>query len=200
MPREIPLGENEVLTLGDGGWCHYRAPFTSRYLDPEVWVRFEARKNGRLEATELHARRLSPAALREVPLGRIESAANEESLRAEILTSIGREGEEAGAPLYALRRIAPSRRELAARGLAKHEARLSPWTGLGATLRIRPRPGERGPDDFYRDIGAVYERLSATTGRPAPDLAQQAGVSVSTVHRWVKEARRRGLMAPGRRG
>lgn len=199
MVKEIPLGKDEVLTLGAGGWTHYGARFASGSSNPEVWVRIEARRDGRLEATELHARGLSPADLRQIPLGRIEAAVNEEGVRAEVLERIRRQGERAGGPLQELRSIAPSRGERELRVLAEHEAWLAPFLGLSSILRLRPRPGEKGPDWFYREIGAIYERLSATTGRPAPDLARKAGVSVSTVHRWVKEARRRGLMAPGRR-
>lgn len=200
MVREIPLGKDEVLTLGAGGWTHYRARFASGGPSAEVWVRLEKRSDGRLEATELHARGLSPADLRAIPLGRIEAAANEVGVRAEVLGRIGRSGGRAGAPLHALRSLAPSRRERELRALSEHEAWLVPFAGLQSTLSIRPKPGKRGPDEFYRDIGAIYERLAATTARPAPELARSAKVSVSTVHRWVKEARRRGLIAPGRRG
>jgi hypothetical protein len=195
----IRLGEGEVLTLGTGGWTHYRGRFSSGD-GSEVWVRLEPRPDGRLEAIEVHAARLSAADLRAIPLGRIEAAANEEHVRRELLEEIDRRGAQAGAPLARLRRLAPSSRERELQVLAAHEAWLAPFLGLQATLSIRPRAGQRGSDDFYRDIAAIYERLAATTRRPAPELAHRARVSESTVHRWVKEARKRGLMAPGRRG
>jgi len=51
---------------------------------------------------------------------------------------------------------------------------------------------------FLTDRGSgrgnlVYRRYDA-------NLAEANGVPVSTVHRWVKEARRRGFLPPGRPG
>ena len=66
------------------------------------------------------------------------------------------------------------------------------------------RPGvarSRGrPDVFYREVADVYLDLAQASHRPASDIAAQHGVPVSTAHRWVKEARRRGFLPPGRPG
>src|SRR6266508_292302 len=99
MVREIPLGTDEVLTLGAGGWTSYRGRFASGSPNPEVWVRLEERSDGRLVATELHARELSPADLRAIPLGRIDAAANEEGVRADVHRRMGRGGGRGGEPL-----------------------------------------------------------------------------------------------------
>jgi hypothetical protein len=56
------------------------------------------------------------------------------------------------------------------------------------------------PDAFYGAVAAAYRQLAATSPRPVAALAAANGVPVTTAQRWVKEARRRGLLAPGRPG
>ena len=64
-----------------------------------------------------------------------------------------------------------------------------------------PETRSRGrPDVFYREVADVYLDLAQASHRPASDIAAQHGVPVSTAHRWVKEARRRGFLPPGRPG
>jgi hypothetical protein len=61
--------------------------------------------------------------------------------------------------------------------------------------------GRRGrPDAFYRDVADTYLDLAQASPRPASDLAETNGVPVTTAHRWIKEARRRGFLPPGRPG
>lgn len=56
------------------------------------------------------------------------------------------------------------------------------------------------PDAFYGAVAAAYRRLAAISARPVAELAAANGVPVTTAQRWVKESRRRGLLAPGRPG
>jgi hypothetical protein len=60
-------------------------------------------------------------------------------------------------------------------------------------------PG-RKPDAFYRKVALAYQWLSVMGRGPAAELARINGVPVTTVHRWTKEARARGLLAPGQKG
>jgi hypothetical protein len=46
----------------------------------------------------------------------------------------------------------------------------------------------------------AYRSAAAESGRPAAVLAEENGVPVETVRRWVKETRRRGYLAAGRKG
>lgn len=62
------------------------------------------------------------------------------------------------------------------------------------------RPDGSDPDAFYRKVAAAYEETVATTSKVAVVLAEEAGVPVPTVHRWVREARRRGFLPPARQG
>jgi hypothetical protein len=58
----------------------------------------------------------------------------------------------------------------------------------------------RRSDDFYAAVASTYCHLVSATPRPVVELAEANGVPRTTAHRWVKEARRRGMLAPGRPG
>jgi hypothetical protein len=60
--------------------------------------------------------------------------------------------------------------------------------------------GRKRPDAFYARVAEIYGDLAKETDAPATVMAEANDVPVSTVHRWVKEARRRGLLGAGRRG
>ncbi|MEJ7766151.1 MAG: hypothetical protein WKF86_11710, partial [Acidimicrobiales bacterium] len=62
------------------------------------------------------------------------------------------------------------------------------------------RPGEtpEDRDDFYRRVAKAYTSAAVDSGRPAAVLAEENETPIDTVHRWVKEARRRGHLAAGR--
>lgn len=60
------------------------------------------------------------------------------------------------------------------------------------------RPTGDDPDEFYGLVARAYREAAAQTARPAPLLADEAGVPVATVRRWIAEARRRGHLPPGR--
>ncbi len=56
------------------------------------------------------------------------------------------------------------------------------------------------PDEFYESVARAYRSLAALSPRPVAELAEANDVPATTVQRWVKEARGRGLLPPGRRG
>jgi hypothetical protein len=66
-------------------------------------------------------------------------------------------------------------------------------------LSVPEGPG-RKPDRFYQRVAEAYGYLAETTHAPAAELAELNDVPLTTVHRWVKEARVRGFLAPGQRG
>lgn len=55
----------------------------------------------------------------------------------------------------------------------------------------------RKTDEFYQSAADAFLWLSRTSPRPATVLADANSVPVTTVHRWVREARRRGLLTVG---
>jgi hypothetical protein len=56
------------------------------------------------------------------------------------------------------------------------------------------------PDEFYATVASTYRHLITASSRPVAELADANEVPRTTAHRWVKEARRRGLLPPGRPG
>jgi hypothetical protein len=49
-------------------------------------------------------------------------------------------------------------------------------------------------------VASVYSALAASSNRPAVELAESNDVPLTTAHRWMKEARRRGFLPPGQKG
>ncbi|MEV8510763.1 hypothetical protein [Dactylosporangium sp. NPDC051484] len=154
-----------------------------------VLVRVGVGAGGRLVLTGLRIEG-TPSAdlLRAIPVGRIEAAANAQLAAVEA----GRDT----TPAVSTR----------ARPVAPPVAEDVGWEMVEPSLAVtRAAPPEtsrpRGrPDVFYRQVADVYLTFAQASPRPACDLADQHGVPVSTAHRWVKEARRRGFLPPGRPG
>jgi hypothetical protein len=71
---------------------------------------------------------------------------------------------------------------------------------LGTAVDFSSAPPGRKPDWFYQEVANQYSRLVAASNRPAAEMAEIHGIPITTVHRWVKEARRRGFLGPGRKG
>jgi hypothetical protein len=74
---------------------------------------------------------------------------------------------------------------------------------LAALRPARPaltRPDGTDPEGFSRRVAQAYKEAVVTTSTPAKVLAAEAGVPVTTVHRWIRDARRLGLLEPARKG
>lgn len=111
------------------------------------------------------------ASLRDVPLARIETAANADPKIGEWLEQ--REDEEW---------VKLARRY------------------VGSRLKLK-RPQAGLTDFFYEHHVAEAYRQAARLGlNPAKTLAEDSGVPQGTVNRWIAEARRRGYLAPGQPG
>jgi len=69
-------------------------------------------------------------------------------------------------------------------------------------LRLPRHKGTgKKPDSFYMALATAYSRLVHHRMRPAAELAAANNVPLTTVHRWVREARARGFLpAQGRKG
>ena len=66
-------------------------------------------------------------------------------------------------------------------------------------LKLRIPEGQPKPDSFYREVARIFAGLAVNTPRPAAVIAEANSVPISRIHGWIKEARRRGLLAPGER-
>ena len=168
-------------------WFEWRA---QPALTSPVYVRIEPDPDGRLALTGLFVEGpLSADLLRAIPLGRIEAAANAQLVvNPDVVPPTSTRAPATGPP----------------------EALVGGWETGDAVLVERPpsrrkvhpeHTARRGrPDSFYDAVAAAYRDLARRSSRPAAELAEAHEVPVTTAHRWIKEARRRGFLAPGRPG
>lgn len=64
---------------------------------------------------------------------------------------------------------------------------------------VRP-PDGRLTEDFLNDVADAYRWFTAAGRPPAPSISETSKVPVRTVHRWIYEARKRGILPPARAG
>jgi len=171
-------GSGWTFQVGGGGWMLGSNDQTDR-----VQVRFAKNEAGRWEPVELRMdadRPLDSTMLRRVPLASMESAAN----------GVGRQNLED--------RLHWDEPPQNWRPPSLQPGQL--WLPKAPRLRAKVRPGAKKNDAFYRQVAASYSARAARSSRPAVEMANANGVPVTTVHRWVKEARRRGFLPPGQKG
>ena len=167
------------------GWYEWRQ---EPPLAQPVQVRVSVATGGRLVLTGLRIDG-SPSAdlLRAIPVGRIEAAAN---------AQLAGVHDAIDTPPVLNPRARPVAPPVAVdAGWETVEPALAVTRAVPGSTRTRGRP-----DVFYRQVADVYLDFAQDSPRPACDLADRHGVPVSTAHRWVKEARRRGFLPPGRPG
>lgn len=169
-PPDIPAGL---------GW----APF-SAFLGDDGLVRAhftrDERGRWRVDALYLAAPTLDSDALRQVSVPALEARANAPDM-AKRLKQLETERTPTPPP----------------------SAEAASWAAERRVGRTRARltvPAGAKPDGFYKRVAEVYRELAGWTNRPAVELAAANKVPVTTAHRWVKEARRRGFLPPGQKG
>jgi hypothetical protein len=205
----------ETLAPADGGWvfCVLDRSKGKPLSDPSrittFWLRLGEGSDRRLEVRELYlgdGSRLDTDLLRSVPLGRIEAGCNSlEPLQRDIRARLG-------TPVPNVWKMFEDEmgNDFAAGVMMESGVPDRSWDSRARSVKPR-RPSlklpvpknskSRYPDSFYEHFAAVYAFL-VREGFPGPAkaVAQANAVPVTTVHRWAKEARRRGLLAPGRQG
>lgn len=163
-----------------------------------AYVRVDLDGDGRLYPgvvlMQAHAgrkvRALRGADLRTFPLAAVEAQANGE-LRDQILAGLATKVDVRFAAADGGLSAAPP----GTRGTIKGDAR-----SLRQMLRPKVPDTRPYPDEFYAEIANAYTYLASSSRRPAAQIAEVFGVPTKTVHRWVTEARKRGHLAPGRKG
>jgi hypothetical protein len=204
----IWMSEGECLSLppagswwSENGWVAYLAAAVSD-IGAAVFLRFGPRSGPGFEAGRLHeVRELHVASthrqavtaqlLRTVPIARAEAAINRSSEQIPDANWAGfGDPPDRGKPPAAFRWP---------EGGAWLERPKAPRGVAAPGLRLPEVDSFRKPDSFYRMVADRYQWLTANGHRPGPELAEANGIPVSTVHRWVREARRRGLMGAGQR-
>lgn len=145
--------------------------FPGRIRITEVWVR--------LQDNEQTGSAISAADIRGVPLGRIAEVLNTPNVAGGVLAAFGINSEDQPAlPLGAEFTDDP-----------EDAYRI---TGIEQTRR---------PDTFYRDVAMAIGVASARGSREAASVVARANdVPTTTVYRWIREARKRGVMAPSGQG
>jgi hypothetical protein len=180
------------LFPSDADWCewHQEPP-----LPGTVLVRVAVGDGGRLVLTGLRVEGVPTAELlRAIPVGRIEATANAQ------LSIV--DDEVVPAPPVRLPEHPGRVAEAADGGWDVPDPGVAvPRPGARAPVPDSNGGGRRGrPDGFYRDVARAYLDLAQASTRPVAVLAEANGVPPTTAHRWVKEARRRGFLPPGRPG
>lgn len=168
-------------------WCEWRQ---NPPLAGTVLVRVTVSHDGRRVLSGLRIDGTPSASLlRAIPLGKIEATAN---------AQFAATGDLTGVP--------PTASNLRARPVAPPAATATGWDTVDPAVALaRTEPVQRHrtrgrPDTFYQEVATVYRTYAQTSTGPARDIADQRGVPISTAHRWVKEARRRGFLPPGHPG
>lgn len=178
--------------LGRAGWVAW---LTDDGRLPPVLVRFRMVDGGRLVIAALHlvdeGEAITSSRLRTLPLGRIESAVNSGAyLRRDVMETIDYPEDDALPDL--LEQVDRFHQGLSDPSPANDDAELAE--------RPLRRPGDTDSYAYYEEVATQYRLRAARSRKPAALLAEEAGVPVGTVHRWVRDARRLGFLPSGVRG
>lgn len=152
----------------------------------EVAVRFEVDGDGRHRVVELRVRgEVTNEALRAIAIGRIEATAD---------VTLGGWDTPDAEPV-ALVQVGEPATVGAASWHLPHPEGAPP-----AEVHEKPKVQRGRSDDFYRQVADEYREHLVDSHRPAALIAEAHGVPLTTAHRWIREARRRGYLPPGRPG
>lgn len=164
--------------------------------DSRIHYRIERADDERFVVTNvlIHGPHVTSDVLRQIPVARVEALAN----LADATRRADDPSADAGIVMFAdTLSIGRSDDELTLGKLRSREPKAAPKAPERLQLA---RPDGSDPDAFYRDVARAYSSAAQESRRPAAVLAEEAGVPVTTVHRWIREARRRGFLGPGSKG
>jgi hypothetical protein len=205
----------ERVWNGYGGWVLYR----STDLPCPVFIRF-ADVEARLVPVDLFIENddgIDVNLLRRIPLGRLESWANTGKTAKAIRDDLAAQpGPDLRTAVRFFRHgLGPAYEPTASPNewpllmlLAQYDDVDGPVMELPRLATVTrdhsaalPTPKSRPyPDSFYRHVAEVYGRLIEVGKKPAPAISEANNVPITTAHRWVREARRRGFLPPARAG
>ena len=186
--ERVGLPSAAVTDSAAAGWTTFDMP---PYGASAALARAALDDDGRAVITDLylHGPALRAETLRGISISRLEARLTQQAARdPETRASLRGPQDDSltvGELLKEAARVADQQRELRAAGIARRP--------LG-------RPDGTDPDEFYRLVSRAYGEYATETNAPAKAIAEEAGVPVTTVHRWIREARRRGFLPPARKG
>lgn len=162
------------------GWVSMRGPDGTDGLH----VKVRQDDEGRWSITDLylHGGEISGETLRAIRMPQVEAGAYNQIIRSGPDADPAEAGWDDGVTIGQIRGVAP----------ALHRKR--------RTRKPLARPAGDDPERFYAQVAAAYREHQETTSAPAKAIAEEAGVPVTTAHRWVREARIRGHLPRGRKG
>ncbi|MEW2444692.1 hypothetical protein [Micromonospora marina] len=192
----------DLLSIAPGapGWIELRVKGDDQ---PRLLVKCEERDGRGVITRVVVAGTLDSAVLRSIPFGRIEAAINHPKFGFPNMQGPSPEVVEK----FAGREVFPAEIGAMDRALDDYLAKSEKVVrrGGGSSSRRKPReplsrPDGTNPDEFSRRVAEAYSDVVLTTPAPAVVLAEEAGVPVGTVHRWIREARQRGHLPQARKG
>lgn len=201
--------EIQEVTVEPRGWLYIEE------VEPAIRVQFREAEDGRLEPSGVTMENavLSNRVLAKLPFGSIEALANMPHIAASIRKSIRsgarfRSVKHGGiVPATELKGNLFSKRPTFFSGTVTDTVAMSDainyeLTGQSNIERlaeiVSSRP-TRYTDEFFKRVAAEY-RSQTPSGRPGAYLAEQLGVPVSTVWRWIRTCRQKGFLPPARAG
>lgn len=156
---------------------------------PDVYVRFRDAEDGGIEAVEVHIlsdRAIDSADLRQLSLARL--AGEYRFARGDVWKGVA--PRPIGGPGLDFQAV-----------LAGEPVEPGPAPRRSArNARLDIPDSVRKPDSFYEAVARAYTALVPTSRRPAHEIAEANDVPITSVHGWIKEARRRAFLPPGRKG
>lgn len=194
----IVLEKVRAQTDGEG-WVLY----DSSDLPASVSIRF-AEVRQRLVPVEVrinHDEGVTVGLLRKVPLGRLEALANSSGIADTIRQALStqRQVDDATHSHTAEKVRVTGVGKVSARGTAHSTGSARAWI-WPKDARVDVPTVRPYPDSFYQAVAMAYDGLLESGRPPAPTIAEANKVPVTTVHRWVRETRKRGFLPPATPG
>jgi hypothetical protein len=184
------------LSYLEDGWVFWSRAIGGTTEGLMVYAKlFTEREGDRSEIVELYitGRNLTTDKLRAIPLGHIEAIATTDPN----VTPSDRETPPA--PMSQAANALGRRKDQILLDAARRKADEADRKARKPRQPLN-RPDGSDPDAFYEQVAEAYRDVIQTTPKVAKVLADEAGVPVGTVHRWVMEARRRGFLPAARQG
>ncbi len=162
-------------------------------------------RGGRILIDAVHVEALAGTSLgssdlRPLQLSRLEAVLNDPHAAELVRDVLDRAGPASHRPGRARDRRAAWERAGEQREEAHALLRYAGEAGDARRAELREQAESRGrrPDEFYKQVAEEVARAAALTRSPVAQVATDLDVAPSAVHRWLREARRRGIASPGR--
>ena len=187
--------------IGKGGWVSWRS---NLWPGLTVYTKFEESADGRMDVVSLLVDGpVTSSALKQMPVRKWEGLFNQPS-NANILR------ERLRLPGPDVLAVASGFFPLPTGGTGEGPRTVPAITGTVNAVERADRSSASGtarqvddyrikipvtrpyPDEFYAKVADLY--LSTEANRPAVEIAEANDVPLTTAHRWIREARKRGLL------